>query len=197
LSEAANVAWRVFCAVELPASVHAVVLRHIADLKAAVPGARASWARETTLHLTLKFLGEIPIPSVPTFSNAVARAVAGVGPFSVRLNETGAFPRRGQPRVLWIGIDDLSQKLADLQSRLEGESEAAGFAKEERPFHPHFTIARLREPRDAKALAVAHKQMHFEPVEIKVSELVVIRSELSNAGSKYTAVSRHLLDQTA
>jgi len=193
LSEAGNVAWRVFCAIELPASVRAVVLRHIADLNDAAPGARASWAREATLHLTLKFLGEIPIASVPTFSNAVARAVAGVSPFSVRLSETGAFPRHGQPRVLWIGVDDVSQKLADLQSRLEEESEAAGYAKEERPFHPHLTIARLRDLRDAKALARAHKEMQFEPVEIPVSELVVIRSELSSAGSKYTIVSRHAL----
>jgi len=186
--------WRIFCAIELPASVRAVVLRHIADLKDAVPGARASWAREETLHLTLKFLGEIPTTSVPSFSSAVARAAAGVSPLSVHLNETGAFPRHGQPKVLWIGVDDGSRRLADLQSRLEAESEAAGYPKEQRPFHPHLTIARLRDPRVARALASAHKEMQFDPVVIPVSELVVIRSELSSAGSKYTAVSRHALD---
>jgi len=81
-----------------------------------------------------------------------------------------------------------------LQSRLEAESEAAGYPKEQRPFHPHLTIARLRDPRVARALASAHKEMQFDPVVIPVSELVVIRSELSSAGSKYTAVSRHALD---
>ena len=185
--------WRIFCAIEIPATVRRLILQHIAVLKDAVPGARASWAREATLHLTLKFLGEIPITSVPTFSNAVAQAVAGVNPFSVRLSETGAFPKHGQPRVLWIGVDDQSRKLAALQTRLEEESETAGYAKDERPFHPHLTIARLRDPRDAHALAVAHKQMKFEPVEIPVAELVVIRSELSSVGSKYTVVSRHAL----
>ena len=189
-----TVTWRIFCAIELPATVRGLILQHIADLKAAVPGARASWAREATLHLTLKFLGEIPVTAVPTFSNAVARAVAGVSPFSIRLNETGAFPKHGQPKVLWIGVDDGSRRLADLQSRLEEESEVAGYAKEQRPFHPHLTIARLRDPRVARALASAHKEIQFEPVMIPVSELVVIRSELSSAGSKYTAVSRHALD---
>jgi 2'-5' RNA ligase len=71
-----------------------------------------------------------------------------------------------------------------------------GFAKEARPFHPHLTIARLRQPDNARALTAAHKQMEFEPLEIAVTELVVIRSELSSAGSTHTVVSRHQLDST-
>jgi len=66
-----------------------------------------------------------------------------------------------------------------------------GFAKETRPFHPHLTIARLRQADTARELAVTHKQMEFEPLEIAVAELLVIRSELSSEGSKYTVVSRH------
>ncbi|HEY6232760.1 MAG TPA: RNA 2',3'-cyclic phosphodiesterase [Pyrinomonadaceae bacterium] len=188
-----TVTWRIFCAIELPGTIRALVLRHISSLQQALPAARASWARESTLHLTLKFLGEIPVTSVPNFSKVVERAVAGVTPFGIQLNETGAFPKHGRPEVLWIGIDDSSRKLSALQTRLEEESQAAGFPKEERPFHPHLTIARLRDSRDAQALATAHKRMGFEPVEICVSELLVIRSELSSAGSKYTVVSQHVL----
>ena len=184
---------RVFCAIELRKPTRDLVLRHIARLKTAVPEARASWARDTNVHLTLKFLGEIPQASVSDFSKAASRAATGVQPFSIRLEQTGVFPGHGQPRVLWIGINDCSGKLAELHAGLEEESARAGFAKEARPFHPHLTIARLRQPDHARTLAATHQQMEFEPVEIAVSELVVISSELSGAGPKYTVVSRHAL----
>lgn len=191
----AKVTWRVFCAIELPATARELVLRYIASLKEAAPDARASWARETNLHLTLKFLGDIPQTIVPNFSSAVSRAVAGVKSFPIRFEQTGVFPTHRQPRVLWIGTDHPDAKLAELHAKVEEESALAGFAKEARSFHPHLTIARLRSPQPARALVITHKQMKFEPVEITVSELLVIRSELSSEGSRYTVVSRHALER--
>jgi 2'-5' RNA ligase len=105
--------WRVFCAVELPQLARERALRHIGRLRETAPAAKASWSRKDNLHLTLKFLGEIPIASVADFSTAVSRA-----------------------------------------------------------------IARVRQPHNAVALATAHKQMEFSPLEIPVSEVLVIRSEL-------------------
>ena len=189
-----QILWRVFCAIDLPDSVRSLLCHHIARLREQVPKARASWARDTNLHLTLKFLGEIPQPSVADFSTAASQTVAGVSPFSIRLEQTGAFPAQGQPRVLWIGVDDFSGALAGLHVRLEAESARAGFAREVRPFQPHLTIARLRNPEGARTLAAAHQQAKFNPVEIAVSELVVIRSELSSGGPKYTVISRHPLE---
>jgi 2'-5' RNA ligase len=186
--------WRVFCAVEMPEPVRELVLRHIKRLQEAAPDARASWARAANLHLTLKFLGELPESSVADLSNAAARAVAGQSPFSVQLEHAGVFPNQRQPRVLWIGINDRrSGGLAELQARLEDEAAKAGFPKESRRFQPHLTLARLRQPQHARALAHVHQQMEFEPVSVSVSELLVIRSELSSAGSKYTVISRHAL----
>jgi len=156
-----------------------------------VPEAKASWNRDANLHLTLKFLGEIPQASVADFSNAASRAVVGLTPFSIRLEQAGAFPKHGQPRVLWMGITDCSGGLGELHARLEDESGRIGFKKEGRPFHPHLTIARVRQPQRARTLAAAHQQLEFTPAEIDVSELLVIRSELSSSGSKYTVVSRH------
>jgi 2'-5' RNA ligase len=188
--------WRVFCSIELPEAVLTHVLRHIARLKETVPQAKASWARDSNLHLTLKFFGEIEKTSVADFSKAISRAVTGLQPFPIRLQQTGAFPNHRQPRVLWIGVNDVSAKLVELHARLEEESARVGFAKEMRPFHPHLTIARLRETANARALATAHKSIEFEPVEITVSELLVIRSELSSEGSKYTVASRHALSSS-
>ncbi len=185
--------WRIFCAVEVPATARRLVLQHIARLKAAVPEAQASWSREANLHLTLKFLGEIPTAAVEQLSSAASRAVAGLSPFSIQLEHPGVFPNHGKPRVLWMGINDRSGKLVELHARLEDEAANAGFAKEDRRFQPHLTVARLRQPEHAQTLAAAHRQLAFEPQAIAVSELLVIRSELSGAGSKYTIVSRHAL----
>jgi len=183
--------FRLFCAIELPDSVRKLALQHIARLKEALPRAKASWGRDTNLHLTLKFLGEIPRSSVADLSKAASLAVAGLQPFPIQLEECGTFPDRGQPRVLWIGVTDVSGKLLELHARLEEAAAQKGFARESRPFHPHLTIARLRQAESARELALAHKQLDFEPVSIVVSELLVIRSELSSAGSKYTVISRH------
>jgi 2'-5' RNA ligase len=188
-----NNQWRVFCAVELPQRARDLVLAHIARLKEKVPHAKASWAHDANLHLTLKFLGEIPAASVTDFSNAVSLAVSRVQPFAINLEQTGVFPPHGQPRVLWIGINDPSTHLAELHAQLEEEAAQKGFAKETRAFHPHLTIARLRQADNARELANAHKQMEFEPLKIDIAELLVIRSELRSEGSKYTIVSRHAL----
>jgi 2'-5' RNA ligase len=188
--------WRVFCAIELPEAVRGLVLQHIARLREAVPDVKAAWSRDATLHLTLKFLGEIPQTSVPDISTAASQAVAGMAPFSIRLEQTGAFPKQGQPRVLWVGINDSSEKLGELHARLEDESADAGFAKDSRPFHPHLTVARLRQPRHARTLAAAHRELEFAPADIPVAELLVIRSELSSEGSKYTVISRHRLRES-
>jgi 2'-5' RNA ligase len=190
---APSVTWRVFCAIELPESIRALVLRHINCLKELVPDAKPSWSRDANLHLTLKFLGEIPQTSVSTFSEAASRAVAGLTPFTIRLEQTGVFPKHGSPRVLWIGINDVNGKLAELHAHLENEAAQAGFEKDSRPFQPHLTVARLRQSQHARLLADAHKRTEFEPAEIAVSELLVIRSELSSEGSKYTVISQHEL----
>lgn len=190
-----NESWRVFCAVEIPATARRLLLDHIARLKAAAPQAQASWSRETNLHLTLKFLGEISQASVKHLSDATSRAVAGLSTFSIRLEDAGVFPNHGAPRVLWIGINDFAGKLAELHARLEDQAALAGFAKDSRRFQPHLTLARLRKPLHARTLAAAHERLAFAPQEIAVSELLVIRSELSSAGSKYTVVSRHPLNR--
>jgi 2'-5' RNA ligase len=101
--------------------------------------------------------------------------------------------------VLWIGVQDPTGKLAGLHARLEDESAKSGFEKETRSFHPHLTVARLRgrdrskgdEATQSRRLAAAHEELLFPPLEITVSELLVIRSELGSGGSKYTTISRH------
>jgi len=185
--------WRVFCAITLPAFLREQIEAHIARSREAVPGARASWNRDEKLHLTIKFLGDIPTDKVGALAPAAARAVDGIHAFSLAAAGCGAFPSRGQPRVLWIGVLDETGELARLHRRLDEECAALGFPREQRAFRPHLTIARVRHSEAAGKLAEVHKQLGFPRVEFPVSELTVIRSELRREGSLYTDISRHPL----
>jgi 2'-5' RNA ligase len=184
---------RLFCAVELSEELRSRVAERARRLRAEFPEVRAAWERPEKLHITLKFLGDTEPARVEDLSHAAARAVSNVEPFELIVEEPGAFPPHGQPRVLWLGIVDASGSLAFMQHELETECAAAGFPRESRPFKPHLTLARIRSPQGARELAAAHRETPFEPQRFKVSELILMRSELSPQGSRYTPLSRHAL----
>jgi len=186
--------WRVFCAIDLPPDLKQKLANHISHLRQAT-GVKAGWMRPDNIHLTIKFLGEIPVSAVEKLSLAVARAVTHLAPFKLTAENCGVFPTHGPPRVLWLGITDDGKRLARLHERLEEECEAAGFPKETRPFHPHLTLARIRHSSNARSLGAAHRALKFEPAEIDVTELLVIRSELGKDGSKYSLISKHVLSK--
>src|SRR5215813_4223882 len=185
--------WRIFCAIEIPRGVSSLATDHITVLRKLFPEVSASWNRDQNSHLTLKFIGEIPRAQVGLISQATERATASCSPFDFNIGGAGAFPKHGPPKVLWLGIEDGSGQLGQLHARLEEECASEGFAREERAFHPHLTIARLRKPEGTKKLAAAHTEMGFAPAAIHATEILVIRSHLSSQGSKYTTLSRHEL----
>jgi 2'-5' RNA ligase len=182
---------RLFFAVELSAEVRAASASHIERLRRDFPRLRVSWARPASLHVTLKFLGEVEASRVASLSLAGAGAAKGLAPFNLSAASAGAFPPSGAARVLWLGIGDDSGRLALLQRRLEEGCEAVGFPRESKSFKPHLTIARLRTPGGAAALSEAHRQTPFGPFEFNVSEFVLMRSELGPGGSRYTPLSHH------
>jgi len=183
-------AWRLFIAIEIPAAVRRLIQQHIDKLRTALPDIRASWTREQNFHLTLKFLGNTPREKVEAVTHSVARAAGQVEPFELSVSESGSFPTHGKPNVLWIGISDASGNLERLYRHLEEECARLGFARENRSFHPHLTIARLRDARGGKALAELHKSIGFAQVQIPAEDVCLIRSELSSQGSRYTTIAR-------
>ena len=183
--------WRLFCAVELTEEIRARAAEHIAQLRLKLPHVRAGWERAEKLHITLKFFGNVEASRTQALTLAAERAAQASAPFALNIAEAGAFPLRGQPRVLWLGVSDSSGGLARLQQSLEDECAAENFRREERPFHPHITIARLRQPAGTRQLAALHKEMGFEAMELTVREIVLMRSELGPKGSRYIGLSRH------
>src|SRR2546421_13108411 len=96
--------YRTFIAIEIPAEIRRRIKEHIDQLRAAFPDVRASWTREDNLHLTLKFLGEVPVARIPALSDAVTEAAHEINPFGLIVSGCGTFPPHGRPKVLWIGV---------------------------------------------------------------------------------------------
>ncbi len=184
---------RLFCAVELPETVKALVGEYIKSLRTQFPNVRASWERTEKLHLTLKFIGDVEENRLELLRRAATLAAARHAAFQISIAGTGLFPPKRAPRVLWLGICDPDEGLLRLQRDLEKECETEGFQREARTFRPHLTIARLRSPEGARALTDCHTQSSFETQRFTVSELVIIRSELLPGGSRYTPFSHHAL----
>jgi len=185
--------WRVFCAIAIPADVRQKMREHIDALVQSVPGVKVSWTNTDNIHLTLKFLGNIAVDRIPATSEATAEASNELRSFTLEISSSGVFPTRSHAKVLWIGVNDASGKLSQLQQRLEIECEKRGFPKEDRVFKPHLTIARLRGGHDTRPAVDAHLATEFPAQTVRVNELIVFRSELSGHGSKYTALSKHAL----
>jgi 2'-5' RNA ligase len=185
---------RLFCAIELPTELRARAHEHLVRLRESAPSVKATWERAEKMHITVKFFGAVDAAQVAALSEATARAAAAVPSFELSLAGAGAFPPGGNPRVLWLGAKDTTERLALLQQRLEDECATAGFPREPRPFHAHVTLARIRTTNAAtRHLARYHVELGFAPALFPVTELILMRSELGPGGSQYTPLARHSL----
>lgn len=157
-----------------------------ADLRAA--GGPVSWVKPENIHLTLKFLGEVPPAREGPVREAMAEAVAGVSPFTLRAGGCGAFPGERNPRVLWVGLRAGGPEAAALAARLEAACAARGFPPENRPFRGHLTLGRVRGSRGLEE-TMRRLRAHAEDTlgETAVDRLVLYESRLHPAGSIYTA----------
>lgn len=184
---------RVFIAIELPASVRELALKHIQLLRNEFPQVRASWERIEKMHITLKFLGDIDEKQFTYLQRAMEETAKEFQSFVISTEGTGAFPSRGVPRILWLSVNDNSGMLSKLQSRIEDKCSEIGFKREDRAFHPHLTLARIRTAEGARSLREKHEQLGFQSEQILINEMIVMRSELLPTTSQYTKLSSHLL----
>jgi 2'-5' RNA ligase len=185
---------RLFFAVKLPREIREAAAAHAAELRHQFPGARASWTRPESLHLTLKFLGEVEAIRLDALHHAAAGAAAALAPFPLTVEGAGTFPARGAARVLWLGVRDDAGQLSRLQFRLDKAGVYVGFPRESKPFSPHLTLARLRASMRAEtvaALSEAHRRTPFGPHTFQVSGFGLMRSELGRGGSRYTTLQYH------
>lgn len=177
---------RTFIAIELPAP-HREALARLQD-QLRRPGDAVRWVRPESLHLTLKFLGDVARSRIPQLTEALAAVARQTAPFSLALGTLGAFPSPERPRVLWIGLSGDLVQLTALQQRIEAALAPLGFAPEERPFTPHLTLGRVAAPRNAPAPSFAgllrsHAAAPTPP--ILVEAFALMSSTLTPSGAIY------------
>jgi 2'-5' RNA ligase len=145
------------------------------------------WVTPDHIHLTLKFLGNVPDDSVTSLLQALAYAAQGQTVFPLRARALGCFPQPARARVLWVGLDDPRQVLGRLNERLMAALTPLGFPPEERPFHPHLTLARAQSGAPSRQLWPLLQKYHNRDFgEFLVTQLHLVQSELQRAGAQHT-----------
>lgn len=157
-------------------------------------GKGVKWTRPGSIHLTLKFLGDINREESVSVCKAVEKIAAEYEKFDLQVEGVGCFGSKKKPRVLWSGCSEGSEQLKKLQSTLEEELEKSGWAKDKRDFSPHLTLCRIKSGKAGKKLAkIPDEYEGWRLGKISVDELVVYESELTPKGAVYTALGSYEL----
>jgi len=151
------------------------------------------WVNPDSIHLTLKFLGNIAIDRTGEITRAMEEAVQGISPFHLEVKELGVFPNLRRVQVAWVGISGDVDKLSQLQKRIETNLTPLGFAPESRAFTPHLTLARLRDQAsldERQRFGQLITNAKFEAAyTIEVDAISLMRSQLTREGAIYSRIS--------
>jgi RNA 2',3'-cyclic 3'-phosphodiesterase len=150
---------------------------------AAEQGVRARWVAPASYHVTLKFLGWSRPGAVDAIRDAVRAAVGATPRFEIGLRGVGAFPEPGRARVIWAGVVDPAGHLSRLAAIVDETLAGLGYPRDERGFHAHVTLARVRELADVGGLLVPWSEQEFSKT--SVSSVTLYESEMKSTGSEY------------
>ena len=183
---------RAFLAVQLSDQVKRALADLVQQLHLAdVRGLRL--ARVEGIHLTLKFLGDVPRSQVQAIEDAISKVAVEHSAFTLTLGGAGAFPNRSSPRVLWVGVNGDLDRALSLQRQIEDALTTIGFPRDPRGFSPHLTVARLRDGtsqadrrRAAEALFSTRIPSGL-PIEVRSVQLM--RSTLHPHGAVYECLA--------
>jgi 2'-5' RNA ligase len=179
---------RTFIAIEIPEGIKQEMAKAQEKLKAS--GVEAGWTRPEGIHLTLKFLGDVPEAKVPDIRAALTGAVQNTGAFDLAVAGAGAFPNGKNARVAWLGVTGDLDRLSTLQARVEDAMEKVGFGREDRPFTPHLTLARIKYIRSRdRWLATLESIKDIRLPGFTVEHVRLMKSELRPSGAVYTEMA--------
>lgn len=180
---------RAFIAIELPNSVKDFLREIVDDLKKYETDIR--WVKIEGMHLTLKFLGSVPVELISQIEHASKKVFTNQPPVELHVAGLGAFPDLKRPRVIWAGCQDVGEQLKPLVTSLENALEPLGFAKEKRPFNPHFTLGRVKSSRGITNLVpIIKKQLNVSGPTFTTDHAVLFESILKPSGAEYVEICR-------
>jgi 2'-5' RNA ligase len=179
---------RLFIAIRLGDSVVDAALKCAADLRQRLPASvKARWVSGDQMHLTVRFIGEVREESVPRLVAAV-REPLPIEPFDVGLGACGAFPPKGAPRVLWLGLSSGQDSLRKIHHELDRRILTLGYSSEGRDFAAHLTLARVKDaPRSAvQPVHEALGGLKLYQASCRVTSATLFRSHVSPRGAHYS-----------
>ena len=182
---------RSFIAIELPDELRLKLGQLKARLKSGEQPV-VKWVDPNSIHLTLKFLGNIAADRTEEITEMMEEAARGISPFHLDIKELGVFPNLKRAQIAWVGVSGEVDKLKQLQQRLESNLEHLGFTPESRAFTPHLTLARLRNqasPDERQRFGQLIAETRFEPGTIKVDAISLMRSQLTREGAIHSRIS--------
>lgn len=177
---------RTFIAVRVPETIRQKIAELQNRLKPYCGDIR--WVRPESIHVTLKFLGDVPAEQIKPIAEAIQKAVASVRPFDVSVEGTGFFPSSRRPRVLWVGVEKGFDALKDLAVKVDEVCTTFQFQKEKRDYSAHLTIGRVRSPKQIDPLIQTLQTVGFVGGSYRVEEVAVMKSDLLKTGAVYTAL---------
>jgi 2'-5' RNA ligase len=170
--------YRLFVALPLPADLKRICQERISQLHSNLP--MHKWVHRDDLHITLQFLGDVPVEQLVTLHEALPAAAAAVRPFTLTLGGLGWFGPPASPSVLWSSIQGETETLSELHKSVEAVTAPLGFTPEERPYKPHLTLARRYAGNTAFTVQQLDDAVSGWPqLEWTVQELVLYRSRLN------------------
>lgn len=183
---------RIFLAIELPESIRAELAILAERLRQC--GMRSGWVKPDRMHLTVRFYGNISTAQVETLIQWITPRYAELSPFSLALQGTGVFPGPRKPSVVWAGLATVPEPLQNARQIAEAGAQQIGLAPEKRPFRPHLTLARIRNPQfGPPLLSLLKKESHWRTNEFQVSDVALFHSNLKPSGPVYTRIARFTL----
>ena len=184
---------RTFIAIELDETINAALTDLQEQLKAKVPRGTVRWVRPEGIHLTLKFLGDVPANRIEEVKQALTQACAGFPAFSFSVEGLGCFPNPRRPRVVWVGVREESGTLMRLQKAIEDRMEKLGFAPEGRRFHAHLTLGRTQRRAssgDVRRLGQLVSETDIGKLgQMEAQTVSLMKSDLKPTGAVYTQLA--------
>jgi 2'-5' RNA ligase len=175
---------RCFIACELPESVRSDLSNALTRMRDRAPFLK--WVKAENLHFTVKFLGEVKDHRLDEIKNLLKDVAETVPPFSLKLGSLGTFGSRADLRVLWLGLDEGAETLAEVAAKVERAMDSVGFPPEDRPFRSHLTLARSRRHSSDKAGIGDFEDIDVGSPYFSVDALVLFQSRLTPEGPIYT-----------
>jgi RNA 2',3'-cyclic 3'-phosphodiesterase len=181
--------FRGFVALPVPDSIKWPLERLQRDLQERVGKASVRWTRPNQMHLTLRFLGQARRDRLGALEQILRKIARDFPPLALRARGIGCFPSCERPNVVWVGVEDRQggAGVVEMEGALRAELRGAGTHEEEREFHPHLTIGRIRDAADARRVGFLVQHLPAPEIgEWVAGEIQLIESRLSAEGSSYT-----------